>query len=72
MKEQEEWIGNLEYDMYQEIVGVTQSFPVKEQRAIQKVLAEIIVKAQDKAFMRGYEYAIEVLENGRGKKTDSK
>ena len=72
MKEQEEWIGNLEYDMYQEIVRVTQSFPVKEQREIQKVLAEIIVKAQDKAFMRGYEYAIEVLENGRGKKTDSK
>ena len=68
MKEQEEWIGNLEHDMYQEIVRVTQSFPVKEQRAIQKELAEIIAKAQDKAFMRGYEYAIEVLENGRAKK----
>ena len=72
MKEQEEWIGNLEHDMYQEIVRVTQSFPVKEQQAIQKALADMIAKAQDKAFMRGYEYAIEVLENGRGKKTDSK
>ena len=72
MKEQEEWIGNLEHDMYQEIVRVTQSLPVKEQRAIQKALADMIAKAQDKAFMRGYEYAIEVLENGRGKKTDSK
>lgn len=68
MKRQEEWIGNLEHDMYQEIVRVTQSFPVKEQRVIQKELAEIIAKAQDKAFMRGYEYAIEVLENGRMKK----
>ena len=68
MKEQEEWIGNLEHDMYQEIVRVTQSLPVKEQRAIQKALADMIAKAQDKAFMRGYEYAIEVLENGRMKK----
>ncbi len=68
MKEQEEWIGNLEHDMYLEIVRVTQSFPVKEQRAIQKELADMIAKAQDKAFMRGYEYAIEVLENGRMKK----
>ena len=68
MKEQEEWIGNLEYDMYQEIVRVTQSLPVKEQRAIQKALADMIAKAQDKAFMRGYEYAIEVLENGRAEK----
>ena len=54
--------------MYREIVRVTQSFPVKEQRAIQKELAQIIAKAQDKAFMRGYEYAIEVLENGHMKK----
>ena len=68
MKEQEEWIGNLEHDMYQEIVRVTQSFPVKEQWAIQKALAEIVTKAEDKAFMRGYGYAIEVLENGRIKK----
>ena len=68
MKEQEEWIGNLEHDMYQEIVRVTQSLPVKEQRAIQKALADMIAKAQDKAFMRGYEYAIEVLENGHMKK----
>ena len=68
MKEQEEWIGNLEHDMYQEIVRVTQSLPVKEQRAIQKALADMIAKAQDKAFMRGYEYAIEVLENGRAEK----
>ena len=68
MKEQEEWIENLEHDMYQEIVRVTQSFPVKEQRAIQRALAEIVTKAQDKAFMRGYEYAIEVLENGRAEK----
>ena len=68
MKEQEEWIGNLEHDMYREIVRVTQSLPVKEQRAIQKELAQIIAKAQDKAFMRGYEYAIEVLENGHMKK----
>jgi len=68
VKEQEEWIGNLEHDMYLEIVRVTQSFPVKEQRAIQKELADMIAKAQDKAFMRGYEYAIEVLENGRMKK----
>ena len=68
MKEQEEWIGNLEHDMYREIVRVTQSFPVKEQRAIQKGFADMIAKAQDKAFMRGYEYAIEVLENGRAKK----
>ena len=52
MKEQEEWIGNLEHDMYQEIVRVTQSFPVKEQRAIHKALADMIAKAQDKAFMR--------------------
>ena len=68
MKKQEEWIGNLEHDIYQEIVRVTQSFPGKEQRAIQKELAQIIAKAQDKAFMRGYEYAIEVLENGRAEK----
>lgn len=68
MKEQEEWIGNLEHDMYQEIVRVTQSFPVKERRAIQKTLADMIAKAQDKAFMKGYEYAIEVLENGRAEK----
>ena len=68
VKEQEEWIGNLEHDMYREIVRETQSFPVKEQRAIQRALAEIVTKAQDKAFMRGYEYAIEVLENGRMKK----
>ena len=68
VKEQEEWVGNLEHDMYQEIVRVTQSFPVKEQRAIQKALADMIAKAQDKAFMRGYEYAIEVLENGHMKK----
>lgn len=68
MKEQEEWVGNLEHDMYLEIVRVTQSFPVKEQRTIQKELADMIAKAQDKAFMRGYEYAIEVLENGRMKK----
>ena len=68
MKEQEEWIGNLEHDIYQEIVRVPQPFPVKEQRAIQRALAEIVTKAQDKAFMRGYEYAIEVLENGRAEK----
>lgn len=68
MKEQEELVRNLEYDMYQEIVKVTQPFPVKEQRAIQKALAEMVAKAQDKAFMKGYEYAIEVLENGRIKK----
>ena len=68
MKEQEEWIGNLEHDMYQEIVRVTQSLPVKEQRAIQKALADMIAKAQDKAFMRGYEYAIEVLKKERAKK----
>lgn len=68
MKEQEEWVGNIEYDIYQEIVRVAQPFPVNEQRAIQKALAEMIAKAQDKAFMRGYEYAIEVLENGRMKK----
>ena len=68
MKKQEEWIGNLEHDIYQEIVRVTQSFPVKEQRAIQKALADMIANAQDKAFMKGYEYAIEVLENGRVKK----
>jgi len=54
--------------IYQEIVRVTQPFPVKEQRAIQRALAEIVTKAQDKAFMRGYEYAIEVLENGRAEK----
>ena len=68
MKEQEEWVGNLEHDIYQEIVRVTQPFPVKEQREIQRALAEIVTKAQDKAFMRGYEYAIEVLENGHMKK----
>ena len=68
MKEQEEWVGNLEHDLYQEIVRMTQPFPVKEQRAIQRALAEIGTKAQDKAFMRGYRYAIEVLENGRAKK----
>ena len=68
MKEQEEWIGNLEHDIYQEIGRVTQPFPVKEQREIQRALAEIVTKAQDKAFMRGYEYAIEVLENGHMKK----
>ena len=68
MKEQEEWVGNLEHDIYQEIVRVTQPVPVKEQREIQRALAEIVTKAQDKAFMRGYEYAIEVLENGRAKK----
>ena len=68
MKEQEEWIGNLEHDIYQEIARMTQPFPVKEQRAIQRALAEIVTKAQDKAFMRGYEYAIEVLENGRAEK----
>lgn len=68
MKEQEEWVGNLEHDIYQEIVRMTQTVPVKEQRAIQRALAEIVTKAQDKAFMRGYGYAIEVLENGRAKK----
>lgn len=68
MKEQEEWIGNLERDVYQEIVRVMQHFPIKEQQKIQKVLADTIGKAQDKAFMEGYEYAIEVLENGRIKK----
>ena len=68
MKEQEEWIGNLEHDIYQEIVRMTQPFPVKEQRAIPRALAEIVTTAQDKAFMRGYEYAIEVLENGRAEK----
>ena len=47
---------------------MTQPFPVKEQREIQRALAEIVTKAQDKAFMRGYGYAIEVLENGRAKK----
>ena len=65
MKEQDEWTGDLEHDIYQEIVRVTQPLPVKEQRAIQKALAEMVTKAQDKAFMKGYEYAIEVLENGR-------
>ena len=68
MKEQEEWVGNLEHDIYQEIVRVTQPFPVKEQREIQRALVEIVTKAQDKAFMRGYGYAIEVLENGRAEK----
>ena len=62
MKEQEEWAGNLEQDIYQEIVRLTQPFPVKEQRTIQKALAEMVGKTQDQAFMRGYEYAIEVLE----------
>ena len=68
MKEQEEWIGSLEQDIYQELVSATQRVPVKEQREIQRGIAEMIGKAQDIAFMRGYEYAIEVLENGRIKK----
>ena len=55
MKEQEEWIGSLEQDIYQELVSATQRFPVKEQREIQRGIAEMIGKAQDIAFMRGYE-----------------
>lgn len=68
MKEWEEWIESMEYDIYQEIVRVTQAFPVEEKRAVQKALAEMISKVQDKAFMKGYAYAIEMLENGRIKK----
>lgn len=51
-----------------EIDKIVKSVPKQKQRFLEKLIREAINKAQDDGFMKGYEYAVRLLEESRVKR----
>lgn len=60
---------NTEEDILQITEKLIRFVAKKDQEEFQNILAEIIEKEQNRAFMEGYRYAVKILEEGLVKKT---